>query len=418
MAKKLLAFLGTSNYGEVIYTLKDKEAPSQKFIQASLAELLCNKWRDSDYIYIFLTKGAEEKNWPGLKETLENLSEKSSLPFPKEHIIPVKDIPDGKDESEIWEIFNNIVKQINDNDEIYFDITHGFRHLPMLAIIVLNYVRVVRRNINIGGIYYGAYEARSNGIAPILELKDFENLMRWTAGVDRFVGTGDASILSSLVKEKELNEASAEKKLVESMEEFGNIMATCRGRKIGEGAKAVKGSIEEFKISLEKERKPGMSPLVHLLGKIEDKMMGFGDDDIKNGLEAVKWCIEHNMTQQGYTILREIILTWLAGKHYGYESDELYNRNKRELFGSGLYCVDLPEEKWKPEELKSNRNKIKVENIRKIDNITELKKIFVDLGEYRNDINHAGWREDAKEIKDILKNFEKCFKYTGDFLLK
>jgi len=452
MAKKLLSFLGTNYYIRTIYTIGDSQSTPHRFIQASLAELICKDWRNEDSIHIFLTKDAEEKNWNDPPKNSEEIKRQKeydwenenykglskifdslNLPFSREKITPVR-VAEGWKEEERWEIFNKIVAQVNDNDEIYFDMTHSFRYLPMLAIIALNYIRVVKKNIKIRGIYYGAFEALGPAYqvkvlpieqrkAPVIDLIGFENLMRWTAGVDRFVGTGDASILSSLVKEKELNEASAEKKLVESMEEFGNIMATCRGRKIGEGAKAVKNSIEEFKVSLEKERKPGMSPLVHLLGKIEDKMKGFADDDIKNGLEAVKWCINHNMTQQGYTILEELIITWLAKEYYKNELYKIYEVPKRLMLAKILHLLawyEIDDKSIEKLEKVLSKDKLKIISkffksqrfdrkllYKKLKDHSfsdeEIKLIINYAYVFDNDLNKEKWDKSLKDKRNITK---------------
>jgi len=177
MAKKLLSFLGTNYYIRTIYTIGDREANPHRFVQAALGELICKNWNKEDSIHIFLTEEAKKNNWndppdnslqiqrnqeydfenesyESLKKILHNLT----FPFDKNSIIPVN-VPEGFREEEIWEIFNKIVMQIKDGDEIYFDMTHSFRYLPMLAIIALNYISVIRQDIKIGGIYYGAFEA-------------------------------------------------------------------------------------------------------------------------------------------------------------------------------------------------------------------------------------------------------------------
>jgi len=43
------------------------------------------------------------------------------------------------------EIFRTIFDEIDENDEIIFDVTHSFRYLPMLVFIVINYARVVKK---------------------------------------------------------------------------------------------------------------------------------------------------------------------------------------------------------------------------------------------------------------------------------
>ncbi|HIC96177.1 TPA: TIGR02221 family CRISPR-associated protein [Candidatus Bipolaricaulota bacterium] len=67
-------------------------------------------------------------------------------------------IPSGKNEQEIWDIFSTIVNEIEEKDELYLDITHAFRSLPLLATVIINYLKVMK-NIQVRAISYGAMEA-------------------------------------------------------------------------------------------------------------------------------------------------------------------------------------------------------------------------------------------------------------------
>jgi len=469
MAKKLLSFLGNNYYFWAIYKLGDEMAEPQRFVQASLAELICKKqgWGKDDSIHIFLTEGAKEANWIELPKNMEEIPKKGEVSpgiydeyVRKYHglewvlkeilgkdspigIIPVTDVltkldKDKINEKTIWKIFEKVMSQIKDGDEIYFDITHSFRFLPLLAIIVLNYARVVKRDIKIGGIYYGAFESIGfanmvktipieQRIAPIIDLTQFENLQRWTAGVDRFMGTGDASIIKSLVEER--GEKDSEwGKLAGCMDDFSKSITTCRCRKITQKAKELKVAVENARSSInntdKKEDKSEVpetkySPMIPLLDKIDEKVIGFGNNDILNGLEAVKWCLAHNLTQQGYTILRELVTTWLAIQHYGNKEKEIYNRYKRSIFSDGLiYAIhkEKPEAEWK-EHLRNNREK--VETIKKIKGIGDLAKYFNNLcDQYRNDIDHCGCRRKPKpkEPRDLINDLHDRFCEIESFL--
>ncbi|HKK09424.1 MAG TPA: TM1812 family CRISPR-associated protein, partial [Bacteroidales bacterium] len=59
----LISFLGTSAYKEAHYQLKDECSENVTFIQEALLRLLFPKPSDNDQFFIFLTKGAKEKNW-------------------------------------------------------------------------------------------------------------------------------------------------------------------------------------------------------------------------------------------------------------------------------------------------------------------------------------------------------------------
>lgn len=52
------------------------------------------------------------------------------------------DIVDGKDEDEMWKIFNALFNELRDGDELYFDLTHSFRYIPMLVLVLGNYYDV------------------------------------------------------------------------------------------------------------------------------------------------------------------------------------------------------------------------------------------------------------------------------------
>lgn len=48
-------------------------------------------------------------------------------------------IPNGKNEEEMWEIFETLFDKIEEEDELYIDLTHRFRYIPMLVMIFPNY---------------------------------------------------------------------------------------------------------------------------------------------------------------------------------------------------------------------------------------------------------------------------------------
>jgi len=49
------------------------------------------------------------------------------------------EIVKGKDEEEIWAIFQKIYDVLEENDEVTFDVTHSYRFLPMLGLLLLQH---------------------------------------------------------------------------------------------------------------------------------------------------------------------------------------------------------------------------------------------------------------------------------------
>ena len=437
MAKKLLSFLGNSFYLVTKYSLDKQTSKPHHFIQAALAELICKNWTKDDKICIFLTAQAEKDNWkhPPENWNLINKRDPKSSDYNYKglekdladigtgaEIISINDIPQGLDQENVWQIFNQIIDNIEDDDELYFDITHGFRFLPMLALVALDYASIVKHNVKVRGIYYGAFEVLVKSgdvkkmpvderIAPIFDLTAIETLQRWAMGVDRFIDTGDASLINGLVCEKKTTSDDPYAQLSESLVEFTKTIYTCRSREIKEKSKI---AIERLKASIDttnKEMPPHFYPMVKLFKRINEKLEGFCEDDIRNGLNAVKWCIEHNLVQQGYTIISELITTYLAKIHCKGKEKEVYSRGKRESLTGAMYASmkNLPEKKWKYVKPDEEGRKLVLE-IKKYPNIEEIFQLSWDISKYRNDINHAGCRKmpkSANEIKSGLENFHK-----------
>jgi len=51
---------------------------------------------------------------------------------------------------------------------------------------------------------------------------------------------------------------------------------------------------------------PALRPL---LDRVSERVMLFQADPVQDGIQAARWCLEHNLIQQGYTILNETLIT-------------------------------------------------------------------------------------------------------------
>ncbi len=427
MSNLMLAFLGTNDYQPCNYCLNDKKISNVRFIQEALASIFCKDWSKEDKIIIFLTEDAKNRNWvdnghkgkdgklrcEGLNSRLKSLNLNAS--------IIAKYVPDGRSEQEIWEIFSCVFKQINNGDEIIFDITHGFRSLPMLAIIILNYAMVLK-NIKIKGVYYGAFESLGtisnvenipikDRNVPIFNLTPFIYLFNWTVATENFLSYGDAKDLDKLTKERlepilkatKGKDRSAQnlRYLSVQLKKMTELIQTSRGYSI---IKEFDFDILRRLISCNKETI--LKPINPLLGMISDKIKGFNNSDIKNGYAAVNWCVEHNLIQQGYTILEETMITEIVAKYFG--KAEINNISKREIVSQAIHIKSskIQEDKWKEP---ARNNKSMVRKI--VDELgDDFVGIFDSVSQYRNDINHAGFRKNPHKPEDIKKKLIEYYK--------
>ena len=200
--KVFISFLGGTNYCYCDYQKDGKSYGNVRFIQeATLNYLDVNsKWKETDVAMILLTKVAKDSNWidngqkdrdgkkicdEQTKSTLEGLGTRLKKFKITEQV--VDELPEGNDENEIWEIFERVFCKINEGDHLYFDITHGFRYLPMLVMVLCNYSKFLKK-VTVESITYGNFEvARQLGHGLIVDLLPLTKLQDWTYAAGQYL---------------------------------------------------------------------------------------------------------------------------------------------------------------------------------------------------------------------------------------
>ncbi|MDQ7005480.1 MAG: TIGR02221 family CRISPR-associated protein [Ghiorsea sp.] len=115
--------------------------------------------------------------------------------------VRLKLIPYGLDEQEQTAILSALAADVDEGDDVMTDVTHGFRSLPMLAMMAAFYLEAVR-GTSIQGIYYGMLElSRETGITPVVQLDGLLKFGRWIGALQQFEKDGDYSVFSPLFKE-------------------------------------------------------------------------------------------------------------------------------------------------------------------------------------------------------------------------
>ena len=407
MAKVYLSFLGTTDYLPCTYFREDVgDTENVRFIQEAMISLFCSDWTQEDRIRIFTTDTAESKNWndnghvrrytsecQGLKRCIEKLN----LDIDVQKIA----IPQGKDENEIWETFQIIYDSIQKDDEVIFDVTHAFRSIPMLAIVVLNYAKALK-GINLKGIYYGAFETLGNPAevgniplerrrVPILDLTPFDQLMDWTAGIDRYVKTGNPELVKELAvkgvnpilkQTKGMDEgACAIKNISNRLNDFVDVLSTCRGPKIAKTAEILKQKVNRT------NDLGVLPPFIPLFNKLKQQVAVYSGDPVMDGIAAAKWCVDHNMIQQSYTILQETLIS-----HFLIMVDEdpkAYTNRTVASQSVAIFNRKLSDKYWK--QPAANNKKLVEKLIRLFTATPKLAEEMRNLTKYRNDLNHAGY---------------------------
>ena len=153
--KVFISVLGTGFYLPCKYGNDQFTSSATRFIQeATLEYLHVEQWRENDTILMLLTEGATRSNWSKditLRLNPRSKEEESYLGL--ERILLQKElscqiealpIPDGKNNDEMWQIFQLLFDSLHNEDELYIDLTHSFRYLPMLVLVLSNYSRFLK----------------------------------------------------------------------------------------------------------------------------------------------------------------------------------------------------------------------------------------------------------------------------------
>ena len=451
MARKVyISVLGTGLYSKCQYIREDAQFESDEtfFIQsATLQYINAKDWTSNDLGLILLTGFARKSNWDKAitkrlnnskqevdYEGLESVLQKMNLPF------KIKDFPilDGNNEEEIWKIFTSTFNELNDGDELYFDVTHAFRFLPMLILVLCDYAKFLK-NVTIKSITYGNYEARNkeNNKAPIIDLLSLSQLQDWTYAAGTYLDSGN---VNKLVEMSSVNYADYAEKLKETIADFH----TCRGISIIESS-----NIKQVKTLMDSMDTSDLPPLKFIFDKVKADFCKYDDVlNVKNGYESAKWCYKNQLYQQAITILIETVISdvclyenldwkmranrdaasnslficsdkklinneigWIIFKREDkdkYQKDYLELKNKEEKTAEEIDLMEKydEEKKFKPKFLKDLLLYRQLVASRRVKELVELSSMIKDV---RDDIDHAGMRNGARSFSEIETKLKEIF---------
>lgn len=421
MARKVfISVLGTGNYKECIYASGNTQYDGTRFIQKATLQMLDVKegWTESDRIYIIVTDGSKEQNWEtrtdngepkiGLADTLKEMH----LSTPIETIR----IPDGNNEDEIWQIFSDIYKVLNDEDELYFDLTHGFRYLPMMVLVLGNYAKFLKHT-EVKSITYGNYESRDKetNIAPIINVTPLAALQDWTNAAADYLEHGDTTKLKNCADKPLITIARETKgqdqdattliKLSKQLYEFSNLISFNRGDEIIIGKQS-----EQIKALLEKADAEYIRPMGPLFKQIAKSVRNFNPDSPENMIEASRLCLDHSDFQASITLLQEGIVSMLCRKFHL----DVKDKGDREIATQALnkLGLELQNKEYRP--LSPYKETIIKRIIDSGIISSELANQWNKITEDRNDFNHAGLRASYKDAETLRNNISSYLSAVCD----
>ena len=312
---KLIAFLGTGEYKCATYRWNDHTYETS-FVQEAFVH-----WLKPEVTCVLLTAKARETHWNNLCQRLQEHTQTVAI-----------DIPDGKRESELWQIFTAISDAVHEGDEIAFDITHGFRSLPVLALLTIAYLKQIKQ-VKVRYILYGAFDAKDEQGTPVFDLTPFADLLEWLVAAKMFTATGDSSELGRLIQEVQndayRNRGAYGENLPRALKNFGIALEEVSNdlllARVPNLPKSVSNLIEEQKRA-SAEVSQWVPPLRLLLDKIATTYAPFQDDSLPNQAKLIRWYLDHNHIVQAMTLARE----WVVSYHLHKEGKDWRDPHERE----------------------------------------------------------------------------------------
>lgn len=181
----------------------------------------------------------------------------------------LKLISSAKSEAEQVALVSQLSSAVPDDCRLHLDITHSFRHLPLIAMMALQYLRALRPSVRLETIWYGSYDPDADK-ATVHDLAGLLNIAEGSSAIARFDQTGDYALLASLVPEEArgfLEEAA--------FRERTNQTGQARGR-----LKKARQQINQSGLS-------GLSALFE--AALEERIKWAGEDKLYQRQRALAW---------------------------------------------------------------------------------------------------------------------------------
>lgn len=383
MTRKVISFLGYTHtppdrpyrpYRPTTYVYQEKEHHTQ-FMSEAAAHFF-----SPDNLLVLVTSEAKDQNFGNLKKNLQGVI----TPQPV-------DIPSGKHEQELWEIFDTIASCIEKGDTIIFDITNGFRSLPVLAFLAASYVRLVR-DATVKQMVYGAFDAKDEkDRTPVFDLTPFLTLLDWTTATNTFIKSGRATDLSHLLRSEISSSGGAFSPLANRLETLSLALHTSRPVTVMQSANGLSTDITGVKPHIV----GGAMPFGLLLDKINAEYSIFGLDEpmerknakhvLERLLKAIDWYIDKDLLIQAMTLSREWLVSLVVYHLNGDIFDERGARKEAENVINDYKNRTAPN--------------LTLENI-----LPKIRTIWKHARDLRNDLAHCGMRRNSREPEKVVQN--------------
>lgn len=345
MSKVLISFLGTGSldksqenkqtnerrYRKAKYHFADGTEYESSFVAQALRSFygidrlilvgtVKSMWEE---VYLTFAENPDDDYYSNLGNYCEKANHKSPLVLPEKEKLEASIGPDSKvvliqyglTEEEIKknaEIILGIEQYLKKGDELYVDITHSFRSLPLFLMNTLIYLQnVSSKQISVKHITYGMLDvSRELGYAPVVELNSIMKMNEWITGAYSFQNFGNAYQIAQLIGDE------SQKKRLEKFSDLMNLNHLA-------GIEKQKQELSSFKNA------EYSTPFAKML--VEPIVMSFINSfntktHSEFQLRLAQWHFDHKNYGSSYIALIEAIVTYVCEQN-DLDWGELSNRS-------------------------------------------------------------------------------------------
>ncbi|MCL6444402.1 MAG: TM1812 family CRISPR-associated protein [Alicyclobacillus sp.] len=426
MTNIMLTFVGTGKYSEAVYDYGGSTSTLTPYVQYALLEFIETGAIDfhPDIIMPLLTPASKQKNWesnhseaPGLQALVEQWTDRQ----PDRVALQPLELNEQNDERAIWENFGRIYERIRELKaedssnalQILVDVTHSFRYQPMLMLSLLHFAKVVD-GVQLYGAFYGSPPESTPGSdlprAAVMDLSPLVELQDWVLHVQMFLHGANATGIREFIEQKRVSAAKKKDPFLaeiaklsgvsKSWEQLTKSLQLTRGPEIRQIAEESLERIQRFTTSANElaRQVPSLQPILHLIDQIRAETEPLAvKDDIKAGLNAVRWCQRNGLIQQAFTLLTELMITAVC-QIAGWD---LRDKSARQL-ASKILSFGARSQRGG---LTSGGDFAGVSNLQGIDTVVErlrgvpeMFSLWNKISDLRNNLNHGGWRRDRESM--------------------
>ncbi len=308
-----IASIGTGNYRAAAYQFDDRSWQTP-FAPVATARLLAlNGWAAA-----ILVTDAARRRW--YDRLAAELVEAGLQPEPI-------DIPEGRNEDEILQIFSRLVARVPKGARVVLDVTFALRHLPFVYLATLAYLTGLR-NVKIEGIYYGAYELKTTGSSvPILDITVLFQLLRWYhalaatrdsgewLGVARALRTDVSRLFQRGAGDPQLSRLQTPtEQLAHALAMGLPIEAGLRARQLSEALAAVSktevsGLASRLALGALQSELPNWA--VDAAGTARKQALALTTQELVRQLRLARWYADHHDLDKALLVLREWLVSAL-----------------------------------------------------------------------------------------------------------